>query len=180
MIDPAQLEADAARIAQLLEEVRELVTPPAWQRVEDLVRRIVGLYGAGLAHALEHARAAGAPAPAFDARLADDDLLASLLVLHGLHPLSTEERIGRALVLVRGQLGLGDEELVLVELAEGVARLRAGTDLGGGAMSSRVAEGVVRRALESAAPELRGVELAGLPPPRDPSLVQIRTRRPAP
>lgn len=180
MTDTAQLEAESARIAQLLDEIRELVTPPAWQRVEDLLRRVVALYGAGLAHALEHARASGAEAAGLDSRLCDDELLASLLVLHGLHPLPAEARIRRALELVREQLQLAEDQLALIEIADGVARLAATSELGGGAMAQNVAEGVIRRVIETAAPELRGVEIAGLPPPRDPSLVQIRPRRSAP
>lgn len=176
MSDAAQLEAESARIAQLLDEIRELVALPAWQRVEDLLRRVVALYGAGLAHALEHARASGAEPAALDARLCDDELLASLLVLHGLHPLPAEARIRRALGLVREQLDLREDQLALVEIADGVARLAATDDLGGGAMAPSVAEGVIRRVLEAAAPELRGVTIAGLAPPRDPSLVQIRRR----
>lgn len=179
--DDARLRAESAELARLLEELREMVVPAAWLRVEQIVRRIVALYAAGLARLIDHARTAGARGPDLDDLLVEDPLVASLLVLHGLHPLPTEERIRRVLESLRSQLGLAEGALVNVELDEaGILRLRASTGLGGGAMSSRVAEGIVRRAIEAAAPEVSAIEIANASTARDPSLVQIRVRREAP
>lgn len=176
-MDEARLQADSAEIERLLADLQGLVPAPVWQRIDDVLRRIVGLYGAGLARALGHARHAGAAALPFDDLVAGDELLASLLVLHGLHPLSTEERVRRALQAARGELGIADGALSLVGIEDGVARLRASTRLGGGAMSERVAEGVIRRVIEAAAPELLSLQIEGLATPRDPNLVQLRTRK---
>lgn len=179
MSDDERLRAESLEIERLLGEIQTLVTAPAWQRIEGTIARVVRLYGAGLARALAHARAAGAEA-SFDERIAGDDLLASLLVLHGLHPLSVEERVQRALVRARAELGIGDDELELVAIHDDRVELRAAPALGGGAMASRVAEGAIRRVVESVAPEIASVDIEGFPPVRDPSLVQIRTRREAP
>src|SRR5689334_5476183 len=98
-----ELERESATIERLLAELRDLLPLPAWQRVENVLRRVVNLYGVGLGRALEHARAAGAPAPSLTERVASDDLLGSLLLLHGLHPLSTDERVRRALGTLRAE-----------------------------------------------------------------------------
>jgi Fe-S cluster biogenesis protein NfuA len=178
--DEARLRAESAHIERLLDELRAMVSPPAWQRIEKLLQRVVALYGAGLAHLLEHACAAGAEPGALGRLAAADELLASLLVLHGLHPLTTEQRITRALQAVRAELELADHALVLVEIsADGVVRLEASGALGGGAMSTRVAEGIVRRALEEAAPEVTAIELVGVPGARDRGPVQLRERHEA-
>jgi hypothetical protein len=179
VIDESGLRAESAQIARLLEELREMLTPPALQRLDQLLRRIVALYGAGLAHLLEHARASGSVGETLDRLATEDELLASLLVLHGLHPLTAEVRILRVLELVRAELGLAEHGLELVDLTEGTVRLQARVALGGGSMSSRVAEGIIRRAIEAAAPEVTAVEIAGVPILRDPGLVQIRVRREA-
>jgi len=179
VIDEARLRAESQQIDRMLDELRELVVPAAWQRIEHVMRLTVALYGAGLAHALDFAREAGA-GPAFDRLVCEDELLASLLVLHGLHPLSTEERVHRTLARLRTELGLRDDELVVTSIEDGVLELRATGGLGGGAMSPRVAEGLVRRAIESAAPELQAIEIAGLAPPVAPGLVQLRPRREGP
>jgi hypothetical protein len=180
MIEDAELQAESARVERLLAELRHLLPLPAWQRVEDALRAVVRLYGAGLARSLAHARAAGASSPAFDELLCGDELLASLLVLHGLHPLATRERVERALAGVRAALGLADDALVLVRVSAGVLVLEAGPGIGGGAMSRGLAEATIRRVLETAAPELTSIELTGLPPPRDPGLVRLRSSRHAP
>jgi hypothetical protein len=174
---------ETKELGHLLDEVRELVPPPAWLRVERALKRVITLYGTGLAHLLEHARETGASQEALDRKLDADELLGSLLVLHGLHPLTTEQRVVRALDAVRTELGLGDDAIVLHEItgaqssAGPVVRLEAIAGLGGGSMSTRVAAGIVRRAIEAAAPEVSAVEIAGLPKPRAPGLVTLRVRR---
>jgi len=178
--EEAELQAESARIEGLLSDLRDLVPLPAWQRVEDVLRRIVRLYSAGLSRALAHARHAGAAGPGFDEQLCNDELLASLLVLHGLHPQTTAQRIEQALARLRAELGLADDALVVTRIADGVVQLHATESLGGGAMSQGLAESMIHRVLEIAAPEITSIVITGLPRPRDPSLVQLRTSRTAP
>jgi hypothetical protein len=173
-----QLAAISARLEQLLDELRELVAAPALQRVEDALRAVVDIYAAGLGRAIDHARASGASADRLDPLLAADELLASLLLLHGLHPWSTEERVHRALAALGSELG--EDVLELVEIRDGVAHLAARAPLAAGAMSPSLAESIVRRVVETSAPELSSISITGLAPQRDPTLVQIRTVRPAP
>lgn len=172
------LRAESSQIEQLLDELRTLVTAPAFQRVEAVLGKVVRMHGAGIARALAHARTAGVDGARFDELCCEDDLLASLLLLHGLHPRTPAQRIEAALVLVCQELGLPAGSLVLESLAAGAVTLRASGTLGGGAMASRVAEGIVHRVVESVAPEVTSIEITGLPVPRDPTLVQIRTRAP--
>jgi hypothetical protein len=176
MIEHDELTSESAQLEQRLLELRELAPLPLWQRIEDVLGLVVRLYGGGLARALDHARTAGA-GPAFDQRLADDELLASLLVLHGLHPLSTEARVRRALAQLHAELGVAAEALALVAIRDGVVELAADGALGGGAMSQGLAEGIVKRVIETAAPEIESVAITGLAPRRDPTLVQLRRAR---
>ncbi len=180
MSEDAELQAESAQIEHLLAELRELVAMPVWQRIEDVLRRIVRLYGAGLARAIAHARTTGATTEAFDAHLCEDELVASLLVLHGLHPLTTAQRVERALAALRAELQLGDEAIAIAHLGDDAVQIAVSDTVAGGALSRGLAEGMIRRVLEAAAPELTKIEITGLVPPRDPSLVQIRTTRPRP
>jgi hypothetical protein len=172
------LRAESSQIEAILDELRALIPAPAFQRVEDVLGRVVRMHGAGLARALDFARSAGVDAIRFDELCCADDLLASLMLLHDLHPRSIAERIGAALVVLCKELGIPESALVLESLHEGAVTLRASGSLGGGAMASRVAEGIVHRVVEAAAPEVASIEITGLPVPRDPTLVQIRTRAP--
>jgi hypothetical protein len=180
MIDDDRLRAESVEIEYMLEEIKDLVAEPAWQRIERVIARVVRLYGAGLAHTIEHARSAGVTSATFDESMAADDLLASLLALHGLHPLSVDVRVQRALATARAELGLAADDLVLVAVHDRRVELRAIADLGGGAMASRVAEAAIRRVIESVAPEVTTIDIHGMAPVRDPSLVQLRVRREAP
>ncbi len=175
MIDETELRAESAQMEYLLDELRDLVPMPAWQRIERVLRVTIALHAAGLAHALDFARRAGASTD-FDELIAGDELLGSLLSLHGLHPLPTEERVRRTIEAVRRDLAIGDDALAFVDCDDGAVKLVANAGLGGGAMSPHLAEGVIRRAIEAAAPEVTSIEIAGLAPPRDPKLVQIRRR----
>jgi hypothetical protein len=177
--EEAELRAESARIEVLLADIRELVPLPAWQRVEDILRRIVRLYAAGLARSLRHARAQGVDRARFDEEVCRDELLASLLVLHGLHPQTTEQRLAAALERVRAELGVSQHALVLAGVRDGVAKLVASEALDPGAMASSLATSLIERVLLIAAPEIDAVEISGLPAGRDPSLVQLRTSREA-
>ena len=105
---------------------------------EELVRTVADLYGAGLQRMLELLHESGVLTDeALDA-LAGDDLVAGLLLVHGLHPHDAAPRIGLAL------RGTG---VSLVEITgDGVCRLRA---------QHRPHD--VERLIESVAPEITSV-----------------------
>jgi hypothetical protein len=150
MAEEAELRSAANEIEHLLDELRAMVPPPAWQRIERVVADIAALYAGGLERALGHARAVTPSRTALDDRVCGDELLASLLVIHGMHPLPAAERIRRAIA------GHGE----LVELRDGGAAL---------VRAPATAEAHIRRAIAEAAPEVSAIELVD-------ALVQIRSR----
>jgi len=75
--------AAGERIGQLLDDVHAAVGARTWASIEELVRLLTDLYGAGLARTIE---LLGGGDPSVLRQLAADDLVASLLLLHGLHP----------------------------------------------------------------------------------------------
>ncbi len=149
--DEARLRAESVEIEQMLGELRAGLDPDTWAQVEGVLERLVRLYGVGLQRALEHARACGAVGSGFDEAVAGDDLLAGLLVMHGLHPLSTEERVERLAAKLPERLGVAPEALVLVWLGDN--RVRILSSLG------EDADPVLRRAFENVAPELTSVDI---------------------
>ena len=92
--------------------------------------------------------------------LASDELVAGLLVVHGLHPYGVEERVERALEAVRPYLGShgGDVELLGVS-DEGVVRLRLLGSCDGCPSSSVTLELAVEGAIHEAAPEVSAIEI---------------------
>jgi hypothetical protein len=151
IVDAERLRAESLEIEEMLGDLRERLAPETWAEVEGVLARLVRLYGVGLQRALEHARASGAAGPGFDEALAGDDLLADLLVMHGLHPLSTTQRVERLARTLTRRLGVPAESLVLVWLGDDRVRVLS-------ALGEEV-DPVLRRALENVAPELESVDI---------------------
>jgi hypothetical protein len=124
----------------------------ARERTEELVRLVADLYGAGLERLLEIVHDCGALTDEVADAVARDELVSSLLLVHGLHPYDTETRIERALAVIN------DVELLEVT-DDGVVRLRM---VGGGhgcGSSAEAGKSAVEEAIEAAAPEVTGIEM---------------------
>ena len=120
----------------------------ARDRAEELVRLVADLYGAGLERLLELLYEHGALTDEAMHAVAADDLVAGLLLVHGLHPYDARTRIEQALA---GQ----DAELLEVT-ADGVARVRMPA---GCASSSAAKRSAVTAIVEAVAPEVTAVEI---------------------
>jgi Fe-S cluster biogenesis protein NfuA len=155
----ADVREEGDRITRLLEEVRGMAGPSTWARVEELVRAIVALHGAGLERVLALVAGGGSLDPALAGRLASDELVSSLLLLHGLHPAPPAERVAQAIGLLRERLGGAEVALVAIG-DDGVARVRlvTGRDQACG-FSAAALRRTVEQAILEAAPELAGVEV---------------------
>ncbi|HEX3337075.1 MAG TPA: NifU family protein [Jatrophihabitans sp.] len=132
----------------------------ARERAEELVRLVADLYGAGLERVLELMHERGhLDEQTLDA-LAADDLVASLLLVHGLHPYGVATRVEKALAGVRPYLGShgGDVELLGIT-DDGVVRLRLLGSCDGCASSSVTLKLAVEGAIQSAAPEITAIEV---------------------
>jgi Fe-S cluster biogenesis protein NfuA len=167
------LRAVGLRIEELLGQIRSAGDPATAETAEEIVRLVVELYGAGLERTVELA------GPEVLGRLVEDELVASLLVLHGLHPKDLETRVVEALDQVRPYLGshAGGVELLGVE-PEGVVRLRLEGSCDGCPSSTQTVKLAIERAIEEAAPEVTRVEVENLTREQAPQLLQIRTMRP--
>ncbi len=158
-----ELRATGERIATLL-DASAAGGAVARQRAEDLVALITNLYGAGLERILDILADVGRlDGSALDA-LADDELVASLLLVHGLHPHDVTTRVAAALDSVRPYLGShgGDVELVDVT-SEGVVRIRLLGSCDGCPSSSVTLQLAVEGAIEAAAPEVTSIQVEEAP-----------------
>jgi Fe-S cluster biogenesis protein NfuA len=160
---PDDLRGVGERIEALLGELRSHADPRVTQGVEEAVGLVARIHGAGLARVLALAGDDGA----FLARLAADELVASLLVLHGLHPLDLPARVEAALDGVRPYVHShgGEVELVALDEATGTVHVRMLGSCDGCPSSSVTLERAVRQAIEEAAPEVSRVVLDGAEEP---------------
>jgi Fe-S cluster biogenesis protein NfuA/nitrite reductase/ring-hydroxylating ferredoxin subunit len=153
------LRATGERIESLLEAASS-GGQVARERAEELVRLVVDLYGAGLERLLEIVHDAGRLDDELLDRLAADDLVASLLAVHGLHPYGVETRVAQALDSVRPYLGSHGGDVEFLGLTdEGVVRLRMLGSCDGCASSAVTLTLAVESAVTAAAPEVTGIEV---------------------
>ncbi len=78
-----ELRAAGDEIERLLAELRANANPRTCAQAEELLRLVVELYASGLEHIMG---LAAQLSPPMVRAMADDELVASLLVAHGLHP----------------------------------------------------------------------------------------------
>lgn len=155
---PPNLRAVGDRIERLLDELGACADPKPRAIAEELIRQVTDLYGAGLARVLELAEEIS---PGLVDRLGSDDLIGSLLVVHGLHPASLESRVERALEAVRPVLGAhkGDVELVAIDPAANAVKLRLLGSCDGCPSSTITLQMAVEKAILEAAPEIEIIDV---------------------
>src|SRR5690606_42064094 len=148
--------ATEQRIASSIARLRESAGPTIWPMVESLLEGILALQGEALSRILREAEKGGA---AVLEAMRDDELLSSLLRLHGLHPEPTALRIRRALESVRPALGRGIRELALLGIdEEGRANVAVAFREGVPVDAAQVVQ-AIREPVEIEAPEVPEVRL---------------------
>lgn len=154
---------DEARAAgERIEVLLEASTsggPAVRARAEELVACVSGLYGAGLRHLLDILQDRNLLDAALLEAFAADDLVASLLLVHDLHPHDTRTRVSRALDTVRPYLGSHGGDVELLDIHDGVVRLRLLGSCDGCPSSAVTLELAVTQAIEAAAPEVSKIQV---------------------
>ena len=164
MEEEFSVDVTVGHMETLLDELGQ-TDPGSRGAAEELVRSLMQLYGAGLGRVVEILREAGMEE--MIVRLAEDRLLASLLLLHGLHPVDAGTRVRAA--LHRLERGLESHRLEFGGIEDGMARVAVVRNGTGGAPPAALARSI-ERAVAECAPDLAGVEVEGL---KTASLVQI-------
>jgi hypothetical protein len=164
--DPAR--ETALRVERLLGDIESTAGPATWGKLE--------LQREGLARVLSLVSTGGGGSE-IASTLADDELVSSLLLLHGLHPLPTAERIRRALGELGPYLEPHSAEVELVGVDDGGAtRLRVSGVTG---CAGSAVEHALRRAVQDAAPEVTRLDIEMPGEPRAPhGLVQLGLKKP--
>jgi Fe-S cluster biogenesis protein NfuA len=152
------LRATGDRIEVLFDQLRINADPRVYDQVEELLRLVTELYGAGLARVVELLQV---EAPELLTVLVDDELLGSLFVVHGLHPQDLATRVAIALDSVRPFLQGhgGDVELLELDEAVGAVHLRLLGSCDGCPSSAVTLRTEVERAIAEAAPEIVTIDV---------------------
>ncbi|HEV2088846.1 MAG TPA: NifU family protein [Cryptosporangiaceae bacterium] len=168
------------KIEALLDDVAETGDTVAVEASAELARLLMEFYGAGLARIVEALRADGPHGEELLGKLTGDRLVASQLILHGLHPEDTETRVLGALERVRPFLGShagGVEYLGIDE--DSVVHLRLQGSCDGCPSSSLTVKMSIEKAISEDAPEIARVDVENITEPKPAGgLLQIQSKPP--
>ncbi|BBX84141.1 NifU family protein [Mycolicibacterium aubagnense] len=161
--DDAHWRTAGDRIQTLL-DASSAAGPVTRERAELLVGEVTDLYGA----ALQRIMRLLAGHPELTEQLTDDDLIASLLLVHGLHPHDARRRIEDALDKVRPYLGSHGGDVAVVSVADGpggaAVRLQFAGSCKSCPSSAVTLELTVEDAIRAAAPEVSTIEVVAAEP----------------
>ncbi len=170
-MEPLTVRESSARIDELLDDLEQSAVPAVLERVQELLACVMSLYGAGLERTIDVVLEAGQRDLA--RRLADDEIVGNLLVLHDLHPDDVLTRVNGALEGARPYLGshAGGVQLLGVD-EKGVVHLQLQGSCDGCPSSALTVASAIEDAILQAAPDVVAVEAEGMVEP-SPSLLQI-------
>ena len=145
-------------IERLIREIEAASDPDLCKTAKALVQAVMDLQGTALERLLEIVHAAGEPGQAIIDGLARDELVSSLLVLYGLHPLGIEDRVRLALEKVDTRVHPGGGAVGLISMDHGAVRVKIQANGHGSAQSLKQA---VEEAVYQAAPDITSLDVEG-------------------
>lgn len=157
-----------------MDRIEELVArleaaPDAGLRADALalVQLLLDLHRQGLTRILEIAGKAepavnGTSSGTLIQRLAADDCVAALLMLHDLHPVDLRERVEQALEKVRPLLRSHGGDVELTNLEDGVVQLKLEGSCHGCPSSTQTLRNSIEEAIYEFAPDILRLEVAGV------------------
>jgi Fe-S cluster biogenesis protein NfuA len=139
------------RLERLIGEL-ETLDGAAGATAMTAAQTLVEVYGEGLERIVSHLGEHRV------LELAEDEMIAHLLLVHGLHPLDLETRIARALDEVRPYLRSHEGEVELVAIEPPAVRLRLQGSCHGCPSSTVTLKLAIEAAIRKAAPEIEHVD----------------------
>lgn len=147
-------------IERLIGEIEAASDPNLRKTAKDLVQAVMDLQGSALERLLGIVHAAGEPGQEIIDRLGRDDLVSSVLVLYGLHPLGIEDRVRLALEKVQTKVRSSGSSVELIGIHDAAVRVKIAAK-GHGHGSAQALKKAVEEAIYQAAPDIAALEVEG-------------------
>jgi Fe-S cluster biogenesis protein NfuA/nitrite reductase/ring-hydroxylating ferredoxin subunit len=150
------------KIEKLLRKIENLPDPEARADALALVQALMEFHGAGIERVMEIVSELGESADTIFNSFAADDLVGSLLLLYGQHPLPIETRVTQALDKVRPYLDSHGGNVELLGIADGVVRLRMQGSCKSCPSSAITLKLAIEEAIYAAAPDIVAIDAEGV------------------
>ena len=172
MVDAVEPRALVADVERRLDELEGLPDGAAREAAMGVVQALLDLYGAGLERIVDEiaTRDDGELAQA----LSQDELVAHLLLLHGLHPTPVERRVRAALEQVRPYLESHGGNVELLDVDPPAVRLRLQGSCSGCPSSTMTLKLAIENAIRKEAPEIDEVVADGAITEQQNPLIQLQ------
>src|SRR4051794_39827276 len=142
------------QIERLVEQVKG-----STQAVE-LLQTVMEFHREAIDRMMEIAADSGDPGWSIIESFGRDELVANMLLLHGLHPLDLDTRVHDALDKVRPLLHSHGGDVELIEIMDGAVRLRLIGSCHGCPSSALTLKSSIEKAIYEAAPDVASIECA--------------------
>jgi Fe-S cluster biogenesis protein NfuA len=160
-----EFQGHLARIEELIHAVDGIADEAPRTQARQLVEALLELQGAGLERLMEIIYENGPSGQAMIDELGRDELVSSLLLVHGLHPLDLESRVRNALEKVAPRLAEHGGSVDLLDVTrEGAVKLRLAGNCHGCPSSILTLKFSIEEALYAAAPDVTSLEVEGATP----------------
>jgi Fe-S cluster biogenesis protein NfuA len=161
------------RIEEQIQLIESVADPHLKASTLELVQSLIALHGAGIERLLE--LIANRPdGQALIDELGDDEMVSSLLVLHGLHPLDVATRVKHALDKVGPYLASHGGSVELLGISDdGVVRLRLLGSCQSCSSSTATLKLAIEEAIHQFAPDVVKVEAEGVEAEPSTGVIQI-------
>ena len=151
-----------ARIEKLIGAIDTMPDEKAKAQMRELLEALLDLHGTGLNRALEIVFDSTRDGQLLIDKLAEDSLVSSLLLLHGLHPLDLESRVRNALEKVAPRLAQHGGSVDLLGVTQdGAVKLRLAGNCHGCPSSILTLKFTIEEAIYAAAPDVTLLEVDG-------------------
>lgn len=165
--DDRELKSHMTELESLLQKVESIKDPHTRELTGGIIQSLMEFHGAAISRMLEHLGHAGQAGSTALADMAHDELVGSMLLLYGLHPLDILARVRLALESVRPYLAShgGNVELLDVTPA-GIVRLRMQGSCHGCPSSAVTLKTSIEQAIYDKAPDVAGIEVEDVQEPQ--------------
>ncbi|MEW6126068.1 MAG: NifU family protein [Acidobacteriota bacterium] len=161
-IDKREFQQRLQKIEHLVHTIESAADPNVRASAVELMQTVMELHSKGIERMLEIAFESGQTGSELIDRFGDDDLVAGLLLLYGLHPLDMESRILQALDKVRPYLRSHGGNVDFLGITDGVVRLKLQGSCNGCASSAMTLKLAIEEAIYETAPDVLGLEVEGV------------------
>ena len=171
-----EFHAQTERVQKLAAKLEDAGDPEIRAAALDLVQSVIELHGAALDRMIGVLSQTAEGKEALSQALGDD-LVASMLLLHGLHPDDMQTRVLRGIAKVRPYLQSHGGDVELASLRDGIVRLVLHGSCGSCPSSSLTLKNAVEDALFEAAPDIVQIvaeNASSAPHPKTSDLVTLR------